>query len=150
MSINNCLLDKRRFWQGFSSENQLKSHRGFRTPPPLAASCKRLYRMRPSSELGGYLHECGAHPITFLDEGVRDCDDCRQDEIESSSRTRNRLRGRTPMVSKPVSVESTDVLAFGGMKHDRSSASELDRGIFIIWSQRRQGRLNLGWAPIRR
>ena len=27
MSINNCIFDKSRFWQGFPSENRLKSHR---------------------------------------------------------------------------------------------------------------------------
>jgi hypothetical protein len=27
MNINNCLFDKSRFWQGFPSENRLKSHR---------------------------------------------------------------------------------------------------------------------------
>ena len=27
MSINNCLFDKSRFWQGFPGENRLKSYR---------------------------------------------------------------------------------------------------------------------------
>ena len=86
MSINNCSSDKSRFWQGFPSENRLKSHREKAAcpsskfdkaqhlmqgsvphpPRPLAASCKRLHRMRPSSEFGGYLHECGGASDTAL------------------------------------------------------------------------------------
>ena len=60
MSINNCFFDKSRFWQGFPSENRLKSQRESRirrkrqrlpsndlietARPAPAHSCKRFFR----------------------------------------------------------------------------------------------------------